>query len=489
MAVKYRKYDLEQTYFIIVSPNDTKNRNPLLKAVDYFIEEYVSIENFSKKVRNEAGGAPAVHPKMMLKILFFAYATGVYSSREIEDRLRWDTNYICLSGYQKVDHSTICNFILQYGEEIKEVFSLLVYIMAKIGYVTMDFIAIDGTKVKANVSKKFTGTVEDFENKRKRIEEKIEQILQHTMKEELNDKYKRRQINKLRDLLHEKEKIDVFLNEVKQLESKSAVSTEKINLTDPDARMVKDNDAIYMGYNCQVVVDEKAHVIVSSEVFNEASDRGLLQPMMEKTKAQTKNDLQNTEIGFDSGYFSSENLQYCDELNLAVYLPEGKGAGGRKQQKNNTLCSRDCTLQIDGNTKRLICPGGQLMETTHATKDRNNYYYKFYPKKEVCASCSLREKCYGNAKKKRFVVKKEYFDALPIREKMTDKLLSEKGKLRMADRACIIEHVFGEIKELFNFRRFMHRTLDKVRVIWTLVCIGYNLRKLAKLGLRGAEKM
>jgi len=79
------------------------------------------------------------------------------------------------------------------------------------------------------------------------------------------------------------------------------------------------------------------------------------------------------------------------------------------------------------------------METTYATKDRNNYYYKFYPKKDVCDLCTLKEKCYGNAKKERFVVKREYFDALAIREKMTEKLLSKRGKQRIADRACVAE--------------------------------------------------
>jgi len=69
-----------------------------------------------------------VHPRMMLKVLFYSYAKGVYSSREMEDRMRWDPNYIYLSANQRVDHSTICNFILKYGEEIKRVFSQLVYL-------------------------------------------------------------------------------------------------------------------------------------------------------------------------------------------------------------------------------------------------------------------------------------------------------------------------------------------------------------------------
>jgi len=146
MNVRYREYNTDQTYFTIIDPENIKSHNPLLLAIHSFVEDYISLEPFSKKVKNEEGGAPAIHPKMMLKIIFYSYANGIYSSREIEDRFGWDPNYIFLSANQKVDHSTICNFILQYEEEIKDIFSKLVYLIAKKGCVTMNFVAVDGTK-------------------------------------------------------------------------------------------------------------------------------------------------------------------------------------------------------------------------------------------------------------------------------------------------------------------------------------------------------
>ena len=103
---------------------------------------------------------------MMLKIIFYSYAKGVYSSREMEDRMRWDPTYIYLSANQRVDHSTICGFILKYGEEIKGVFSRLVYVMARMGHITMDFMAVDGTKIRADTGKRFTGNVEEFKQQR-----------------------------------------------------------------------------------------------------------------------------------------------------------------------------------------------------------------------------------------------------------------------------------------------------------------------------------
>lgn len=252
MAVRYREYNPEQTYFTIIDPKDIKDHNPLLLAIHSFMEEHVSIEPFSEKINNDLGGASAVHPKMMLKILFYSYAHGIYSSREMEDRLRWDPNYIYLSANQKVDHSTICNFILQYEKEIKDLFPKLLYVMARLGYVTMDFVAVDGTKIRANASKKFTGDIKEFKEKRKRIEKKIEQILHHTTDEELSERYRIRKLNKLDSLKREKERIEAFLAAVEDKEDKEEIGKRKINLTDPDARLVKDQDTKYMGYNCQV---------------------------------------------------------------------------------------------------------------------------------------------------------------------------------------------------------------------------------------------
>jgi len=477
MKARYRPYDPKEGYFTLIDPKDIKNHNPLLKAIDSFVEEHIPVEPFSQRVKNEIEGAPAVHPRMMLKVIFYSYAQGIYSSREMEDRMRWDPDYIYLSANQRVDHSTICNFILKYGNEIKAVFSRLVYVMAKMGYITMDFVAVDGTKIRADAGMKFTGNVEEFRRQRDRIERKIEKILHHTMDEEPEGKARREK--KLDTLEREKAKIGAFLTEVEQREP---TPKEKISLTDRDARMVKDKDSKYMGYNCQMVVDEENHAIVGAEVFNEASDRGLLQPMIEEVRDRTGKDLDRTKIGVDAGYFSSDNIRYCHEQGLDVYLPEGTGEGGVRQWKGDLMRGRDCQLEMDGDIKRLTCPGGQIMETMVAKEDRGNYFYRFRPDARACRDCASKARCYRNKSTYRdFRVKKEYFETLSLRARMTEKLSSEQGKRRMKGRSCLIEHVFGETKDILKFRRFLHRGLEKVRLIWQLVCIAYNFRKLARL--------
>ena len=168
MHAKIPGIQSEAGIFYVVDPERLKENNPLLSAIGSFVEEHIWLEPFEAKVRNDQGGAPAVHPKMMLKILFYSYASGVYSSREIEDRMSWDPHYIYLSADQRMDHSTLCAFILRYQTEIKDIFSKLLYVMSEMGYVGLDFVAVDGTKIKANASRDFTGTRKISGEKRKR---------------------------------------------------------------------------------------------------------------------------------------------------------------------------------------------------------------------------------------------------------------------------------------------------------------------------------
>ena len=120
---------------------------------------------------------------MMLKIIFYCYAMGSYSSREIEGRTNWDQNVTYLSGNRPLDHSTICRFIEKYPAEIKDVFSRMVYVLKKIGLVNYELVAIDGSKIQGYRSKEFTGNIKEFHEQKRRIEKKISILLNNTTNE------------------------------------------------------------------------------------------------------------------------------------------------------------------------------------------------------------------------------------------------------------------------------------------------------------------
>lgn len=475
---KYREYDPKQAQFFVLHPEKLLEENRLLAVVDSFIEENVNMEAFSKKVRNDAGGAPAVDPRLLLKLLFYSYAIGVFSSHEMEERTGWDVNYVYLTGGQSLDHSTICNFLLQYEEEILNIFTQLMYVAQILGLVGSDFIAIDGTKIRANVDKEFTGTVKDFLEKKNHLQEKIAERMKQTALEDV--KYRKRSERKIEQMQRTIQKIDKFLEQVgNEVQDDGRIKS----LNDPDASIVKDQDQKYPGYNCQAAVDDKHHMIVAVEVTNEENDVHMLAPMVEECRHQTGSDLKDTEFGVDSGYSSSESLSWAAKEGIHVFMPSGRGPGGQQNLAADRITSRHCEIKIEGDRRLLTCPGGQTMTCDQSIRTSRAENYVFTPDAAQCEGCQFKQICYKNVRKtkKKFIVKKDYFNNLPLRQQMTERLSSLHGKHRMADRSCLVEHVFGELKELRSFRRFFHRGLTKVKLIWTILCTSYNFRKLALL--------
>jgi len=464
---------------MVLQPEKLLADNPLLGTIDGFIEEWVDLAPFDMKVHNDHVGAPAVDPRMVLKLLFYSYAMGVYSSREMESRTDWDINFVVLCGGKSLDHSTVCNFVLKYEQEITEIFTRLLYVAQILGLVGMDFIAIDGTKIRANVDKEFTGTVEEFLKRKLHLEQVIIERLKRTAEED--PKYQERSRRKILQMEQTQKRINNFVEQV----SGDCTGKNKIrSLNDPDASIVKDQDRKYPGFNCQLAVDDKSHIIVANDVTNQENDSHMLAPMVEEIRRQTGNDLKNTDMGVDSGYATSESLSYAKEQGLNLYMPSGRGPGGQPKLADDEITSRHCEARIEGDQRILICPGGQTMTVTKSIRTSRAESYSFEPDPAKCEGCQLKDICHKNIHKtkKKFTVRKDYFENLPLRQEMFERLSSLEGKHRMADRSCVVEHVFGEIKEIRYFRRFFHRGLKKVKLIWNILCIAYNFRKLAISG-------
>ena len=474
MKARYHDYCTEQTFFIQINPAEIRNNNPLVAAIDDFIENHISLEIFSEKCSNSIKGAPAVHAGMMLKVIFYCYASGCYSSRDIEKRSSWDQNVIYLTANRTIDHSTICRFIEKYPDEIRDVFTKMVYVLNDMEFVDYDLVAIDGTKIHGYGSKEFTGNMSEFMEQKNRIEKNISRLMNEANKGTVNQEKK---LNRWKNNL---QKINSFLEETQN--SASEDENTKINLTDRDARLVKDQGKIYIGYNCQTAADSENDLIIGCNVTNSASDRTQLVPMINELKEHQP----VIKIVADAGYFSSENIEYAEENNIDLYLPEGKLDGGvqKKRKTADRVTSKDCIISTDDNRRTLTCPGGFTTETGDAVHDHGNFFYRFYIPSTYCANCRFKDKCHTSfktGKSKRFNVKREYFDSQLARGRMKNKLRSPEGKAVYNQRSCIIEHIFGEIKEYKKFRRFYHRGLTKVNTIWTIVCIAHNFRKLAKL--------
>lgn len=489
----YKPYNQKQNLFITFDSDEFIPKNSLARHIDYVFEKEINIEKFETKIKNdtEKGGAPAFNVRMMLKVIFYSYTQSNYSSRTMEKKCMTDVYYIFLSGYQKVDHSTICRFIDKYGEEITEVFSQVVYILEKSGYINRKIIAIDGSKIKASANKRFCGTVAEYKQKQKELRERINYLINKHKQEDTKDEEKKvKQEKKINRYEKWHKKISGFLKElakaekpdsVKNLEGK-APRPERYNLTDGDCRIMKsESNGIFTGYNAQTAVDEENNIIVTNEVYNRASDKVLTTDIVNKVELK-----EETKLVMDAGYHSIDALIDLDKKKIDAYIPEGRDDAHLqpKKTKYKGIGVEHCEKIKEKNKAVIKCPGGQEMESRYIKQDRREKRYVFHPDKAECAGCSYYKKCQGHIKKlsrKKFEVSCKILDNIKIINEMKKKLQSAEGREIYNKRIGIVEHPFGEIKEHKKFQRFSYRGLKKVKVQWSMICTAYNLTKWNKI--------
>ncbi|MFW6047126.1 MAG: transposase [Candidatus Woesearchaeota archaeon] len=400
--------------------------NHLAKVI-YEVVEFLDLKPIIAKYSES--GQYAYNPKMMIRLLFYHYSIGIYSSRKIAKSCieRLDTMY--LADGLRPSHDRISDFRLDNLSELNDLFSEIVMLGNELGLIEIHDmnLSVDGTKLKANASSKLSKTQEDFEKLLEKTNDEMGQLLakaqqidneedaiekNHKIPEKLQSKKARKKaienaIKKLKlkkDLAKSKIEIEKKRNVTKAESNK--INKLKLNSTDNDAKFMKQrNGLIKPSYNGQIMVDEKEQFIVSNDVTDNCNDQHELIHMIDKTIKEL--GYMPSSIKGDNGYFP--------ELDSAVKLyPE-------------------IDFYID---------------------DRNR-------RKEII---NLEE------------IKKTYSE-----EKLINllKLLSESGENEYKKRMFTVEPVFGNLKENTGIRTFLLRKLKKVKGEFNLMCIGHNMKKIS----------
>jgi transposase len=478
-----KNYNNEQSYFIAFNAETYFKKNSLEWIINDLIDKYIDEKPFIEKMKNENNGQKCYSPKMLLKVIFYSYCNSIFSSRVMSKNLETNISYIFLSGYTFIDYSTICRFITRYKEEIKEVFVTILYVCYKLKLINLDMIAIDGSKIKANAHKDFTGNKKEFERLRPILQERLKRLLK---KQERIDKIEER---KYRDIEQKKlnrqiKKYENMINNIDDFISKVNANEysqdEKINLTDIDSKRQKSKNGFIEGYNVQAASTND--IILSNYVTNNQSDRNELKKAVGILEINLKGigieeeKIKETPKLADSGYHDSGSIGELEKNGHDLYIKNREYEGVDRSDK---ITSKHCEIIVRDKGRCLKCPGGRILESKGAKLDRGNYFYDFYADKKGCNDCIHYEKCRSKIKgSKKFSIKKEVLDNYEVIKRMTDKLESEDGKYIYNQRIGIIEKIFGTIKENWRFNKFYHRGLDKVSTIWSIICSCYNIKAI-----------
>lgn len=462
-----RPYDQHQCLMFPPSIKAMIPEDDLCFVIDDAVR-ILDLTSIYQKVSHQ--GNPPYHPAMMVKVLFYAYAMGIFSSRRIARAVREHVPMIYLAAWQQPDFRTISDFRKNHLRELDDLFVQIVVLCRELGMVKLGHVSIDGTKMKASASDAKTYD-------RKRIKKEIKRLLEKAAAEDLRedelygkDKTGDELPEEIRD---SKKRIEKLRELKKRLDEENR---EKINKTDPDAVFMKTTGGIKTAYNAQVAADGEHQVIVACDVTRDASDVNQLLPMIEQAEENVSGKVDACSA--DSGYSSGENLQKMESLRIDTYIPD-RDYQARKRGKEPGEFDK-CHFVYDEKRDCYICPEGSELVFSHLQERKNREPLRIY-QCAVCTSCQFFGCCTKN-RKGRTVSRHPFEKELA---QMRVKLDTSGGREMYSKRKHIVEPVFGHIKSITGFRDFRLRGLSKVNGEFKLVAIAHNLRKI---GLRLKKK-
>ena len=283
---KYKHYDYGQAKMLPVRFEEQILPGTFEYTLNRLIDERFNLEVFDAHYKNDDTGAPAYDPAILLKILLYAYARGVTSSREIERLCRENVVFMALSADSRPHFTTIAAFIAKLGDPIVSVFRDVLLVCDEIGLIGREMFAIDGVKLPSNASKEWSGTRADFGKKIEKMERAVEHLVKRHREADASgegtplERARAKQIDTLEAALT---KVRGFL---RSHEDKVGAGgrVKKSNITDPESAKMKTSKGVIQGYTGVAVVDGKHQIVVGAEAFGEGQEHGLLVPMLEHTR-------------------------------------------------------------------------------------------------------------------------------------------------------------------------------------------------------------
>ena len=494
----------KQNLLLPPSLDELVPENHMVRVVDAVIDR-LDISDILSTYRG--GGNSAFNPKMMLKVLIFAYLSDVYSSRRIEELLRRDIYFMWLAGMKRPDFRTI-NYYR--GKRLKEgfdaVFTQVVRLLHEEGFVSLKVQYIDGTKIES-VANKYTfvwrGSVEKYDARLKaKTEALLRQIEQnHAVENQENpvsEELTAEDVAKRVERIKEKVDADNLSKEdrkaLKQIETDAVPrmnrykeqletmgSRNSYSKTDPDAtfmRMKEDamlNGQLKPGYNVQISTENQ--FITNFGIYQRPTDTLTMISYLESFK--NRYGMQSDEIVADSGYGSEENYEYMFSNGMTPYVKYNMfHVEQRHGYRNNPF--RVSNLFYNPYEDFYVCSMGQKMKFV---RQERRYTASGYQqtvsvyRASRCEGCPLRGQCHKSKRDRQIEVNHTLDD---YKAKARELLTSEQGLKHRSRRPVEPEAVFGQIKECGRFRRLRLKGLTGAKIDFGLKALAHNMRKLAR---------
>jgi transposase len=498
---KYKPCNEDQLVMLPISLQDQLVEGTLEHTISELVDKHIDLSVFDARYNNDVIGAAAIHPKILLKVILLAYAKGMISSRQIERACHQNIIFMALSYNNAPDHSTIASFISSMQNEIEFIFSNILAVCENLNLLGGTHFSLDGVKLSANVSKEWSGTIEELKHKRDKLQEKIKRVIaEHALADKQPAVVVARQKKRERRFELQVERLNEFL---KDREPKIGNSGKEIqsNAVDDESAKMTTSHGVLQGYNAQALVDSKHQVILSAKAFA-SQDHENLKPVLDDAKKNVvsigkgPDYFAGKELTADSNYHSLDSLKVCQDEKIDAYIPdiqfrqrdprfaEQERFKDKKKADAKASPFSAADFSYDESKQVYLCPNGKELKC-HAHNQANRYrtYDVYHARVEDCAACPLRSRCLSKSDTSRRYLSVQVDTGQPnLIDLMKAKIDSEAGKKIYARRLGIVEPVFANICVHKHMDRFTLRSKRKVDVQWGLFALVHNIGKIHVFG-------
>jgi transposase len=353
------------------------------RVVDVFVDNLDLRELGFDGITPADTGRPSYHLAVLLKMYIYGYLNRIQSSRRLEREAQRNIEMMWLTCRLAPDFKTIANFRKDNGKAIQKVCRQFVMLCQRLNLFSEALVAIDGSKFKAVNNRDKNLTDAKIQRRMKEIEKSINQYLTELDTADRQEP----EVKQLRTArLQEKiASLKEKMQEMKAIENRLKDTPDgQISLTDPDCRSMKTRGGGIVGYNAQMAVDTKHHIIVDHEVTNDGLDRDQLSSMAEQARASMGTE-KLTAIA-DRGYFKSEEILACDKAGITVIVAKSNTSSN----KAKGLFGKGDFI-YDAQNDEYRCPAGQRLTRHTTTSERELVIHRYWY--SDCKNCVLKEKC------------------------------------------------------------------------------------------------
>ena len=479
-------------------------KNHPVRIVNQVIDK-IDVDPLLKKFKG--GGTSSYHPRMLLKVLVYAYLNNIYSSRRMEAALKENIHFMWLAGMNKPDHNTINRFRSERLKDVlKTVFSQVVLLLSEAGHLSLNDIYTDGTKIEAQANRYTFVWGNAIKTSKSRMEEQLKELWTYAEKiavEELKDEapesfapvsaeHVRETIEKIDQALEGKTISKKKRQQISYAKKNWPANVEKYasqdeilgkrnsySKTDQDAtfmRMKEDhmrNGQLKPAYNVQLSSNNQ--FVVNYSLHQNPTDTTTLKTHLDGFYSLYKRN-PNT-LTADAGYGSEENYLLLDKRKITGYVKHNQF--DREQRNKETDWFKSENLEHDKKKDIVYCPMGEPMKNigTSIRITANGFKQKLTNYQATkCKGCPVRDICHSQ-KGNRIAGLNHRLRKL--KEQANLRLKTAQGIKYRKTRPADIEPVFANIKHNKSFKRFMLRGIKKVEIETGLLAIAHNLGKLA----------